>query len=101
VDVVMSQRAGWFLLVDDEHHYLDVNCTRSFVGFSILVQLTDEEETELHALGRTFVSYLAAKIAYWPDRYRPRDISSDPLANEAYEAAMRWLAQADNDPMAT
>jgi hypothetical protein len=52
-------------------------------------------------LGRTFVSYLAAKIAYWPDRYRPRDISSDPLANEAYEAAMRWLAQADNDPMAT
>jgi hypothetical protein len=29
----MSQRAGWFLLVDDEHHYLDVNCTRSFVGF--------------------------------------------------------------------
>jgi len=97
----MSQPAGWFLLVDDEHHYLDVNCTRSFVGFSILVQLTDEEETELHALGRTFVNYLAAKIAYWPDRFRPRDISGGSLANEAYEAAMRWLATPGNDPTAT
>jgi hypothetical protein len=101
VDVVMSQRAGWFLLVDNEHHYLDVNCSRSFVGFSILVQLTDEEETELHALGRTFVSYLAAKIAYWPDRYRSRDLSLGPAAHEAYEAAMRWLAQPENDPTAT
>jgi len=96
----MSEPAGWFLLVDDVHHYLDVNCTRSFVGFSILVQLTDEEETELHALGRTFVSYLAAKIAYWPDRYRPRNISG-PLTHEAHEAAMRWLAQSDEGPMAT
>jgi hypothetical protein len=89
----MSEPAGWFLVedVDDvedgKRHYLDVNCNRSAVGFSILVQLTDEEEAELHGLGRTFVSYLAAKIAYWPDRYQPRDITG-PIAKKVTEAEL-------------
>lgn len=85
----MSEPAGWFLVTDGERDYLDVNCTRSAVGFSILVQLTDDEQVELHALGRTFVSYLAAKIAYWPDRFQPRHVTG-PIADQVTGAAIRW-----------
>ena len=87
----MHEPAAWFLLRDGDRHYLDVNCSQSAVSFSILVQLTDDEETERRALGRTFVDYLAAKVAYWPDRFRSRDLSRS-LAAEVNAAVARWRA---------
>jgi len=63
---------------------------QSFVSFSVLLQLDDEEESEYIGLGRTFIDYLAAKVAYWPERYRSRNIKG-ALADEMHEAVMTWL----------
>lgn len=67
---------AWFFLRGGEDYYLDVNCEQGAVGFSLLIKLTDEEAEEYRALGRVFLDYLAAKVAYWPARYGDRDLSS-------------------------
>ncbi|WP_433303612.1 hypothetical protein ACQP2F_12490 [Actinoplanes sp. CA-030573] len=79
---------GWFLLGDGEQHYLDVNCHLPMVDVSILLRLEPDEEAELRALGRVFTEYLAAKVAYWPDRYRARD--RQDRAAEVTAAVARW-----------
>ncbi|MFF5289213.1 hypothetical protein [Paractinoplanes globisporus] len=84
---------GWFLLREGNHHYLAVNCHLPLVDISLLIRLEPDEETELHALGRTFADYLAAKVAYWPDRYRPRDLDRE-LGAEVDAAVARWRAGA-------
>jgi hypothetical protein len=89
VDVLEHQAGGWFLLVEDGRHYLDVNCSLPMVSVDIILRLDADEEAELHALGRTFVDYLAAKVAYWPDRYRARDLSREINADVG-AAVERW-----------
>lgn len=89
MEVDRHEPASWYLLKKENKHYIDVNCSQSFVSFSILMQLDDEEESELHALGDTFLHYLAAKVNYWSSRYWPRNING-ALADEANDAVMRW-----------
>ena len=54
----------WHLLVDGTAQCLDVNCEQSAASFSIMVRLTPEEYVEYHALGWTFLQYMAEKINY-------------------------------------
>jgi hypothetical protein len=90
--------AAWFLLRDGENpppdgdYYLDVNCNRGAVGFSVLVKLSEAEREEYRALGRVFVDYLAARISYWADHYRERNLSAS-LENEVTEAVRRFRNQ--------
>jgi hypothetical protein len=91
VEVLEHQAGAWFLLVEDGRHYLDVNCALPLVTVDIVLALDPGEEAELHALGRTFVEYLAAKVAYWPDRYRSRDLTSK-IDAEVSAAISRWRA---------
>lgn len=79
----------WFLLRDGESHYLDVRCDAGPVGFSRLVKLSEAEREEHRALGRVFISYLAAKISYWPQRYADRDLSGN-LSDEVSDAVARF-----------
>jgi hypothetical protein len=80
---------AWFSLRGGEDYYLDVNCDQGAVGFSRLIKLTDEEAEEYRALGRVFLDYLAARVAYWPARYRDRDLSSS-LQAEVTEAVANF-----------
>ncbi|HEX8245117.1 MAG TPA: hypothetical protein VF541_16520 [Longimicrobium sp.] len=87
--------AAWFLLRDSENpppdgdYYLDVNCDRGAVGFSVLVKLSEAEREEYRALGRVFIEYLAARISHWADHYRDRNLSAS-LGNEVTEAVRRF-----------
>ena len=67
----------WHLLVEGDAHYLWVNCEQSFVSFVIMVQLTPEEYVEYHALGWTFLQYMAEKINHWPKNYSSRRVSKE------------------------
>jgi hypothetical protein len=60
------------------------------VDTRIFLRFDAEEDAELHALGRTFLDYFAAKISYWSSRYRPRDLSGSAIDKEGYEAIMKW-----------
>ncbi len=90
--VVDHEPSFWFLLKEGSDYYLDVHCSRSLVGFSILVKLTPSEYREYHALGRVFLEYLAARIQYWSREYEKRDFSK-PLGKEVTQAVHRWREQ--------
>jgi len=92
VEVVGHRTGGWYLLRAEGRHYLDVNCHLPLVDISLLVRLDPDEETEMQALGRTFVDYLAAKISHWPDRYRSRTVEGEP-AERARAAIARFAGR--------
>jgi hypothetical protein len=52
-----------------------------------VIRLNAEEYAEYHALGWTFLQYLAEKINYWSSRYSARRVNA-VLQAEA-EAAIR------------
>ena len=54
-----------------------------------MVQLTPEEYWEYHALGWTFLQYMAEKIDHWPSIYSARQVS-----NELQAAAEAIIADA-------
>src|SRR5215813_4888849 len=80
---------SWYLLVDDNEHYLYVICEQSAASFPIMVQLTHDEYVEYHALGWTFLQYLAEKINHWASTYSARRVS-----NELQAAAEAVIADA-------
>jgi hypothetical protein len=51
-----------------------------------MVQLTPEEYVEYHALGWTFLQYMAEKINYWSPNYSARRVS--PELRAAAEAVI-------------
>jgi hypothetical protein len=67
----------WHLLVDGGAHYLYVNCEQSAASFPIMIQLTPEEYVEYHALGWTFLQYMAEKINHWASTYSARRVSNE------------------------
>lgn len=92
MEVILNEPGGWYLLKKESAYYIDVNCEASFASFTLMVQLTSDEYTEYHALGRTFLQYFAAKINYWSSRYRERNITG-PLQDEGLEAMLAWNAK--------
>ena len=92
VEVLNYVPGGWCLLRDGEHHYLSVSCHLPMVDVSMLLQLTPEEEVELHALGNVFTDYLASKVAYWTDRYWVRNLNGE-ISAEVTAAIVKWRAE--------
>lgn len=82
----LLEHQSWHLLVDGAAHYLYVYCEQSAASFVIMLQLTPEEYAEYHALGWTFLQYMAEKINYWSSRYATRRVSKELQA--AAEAAI-------------
>ena len=91
MEVLYYVKGGWCLLREGEHHYLDVNCHLPMVDVSILLRLEPDEEVELHALGNVFTDYLAAKVAYWTDRYWSRNLTGE-ISSRVTAAIVQWRA---------
>ena len=64
-------------MFEDGAHYLYVNCEQSAASFVIMVQLTPEECVEYHALGWTFLQYMAERINHSPSTYSARRVSKE------------------------
>ena len=99
--VIRTPRPGlleyrfWHLLVDDSAHYLYVLCEQSAASFPIMVRLTPDECVEYHALGWTFLQYMAEKINHWASTYSARRVSDELQA--ATEAVVADDATARRD----
>ena len=86
--VVDHQPADWFLLASNEDFFLDVNCNRSFFGFSAAIHLT-REEVELYARGgRHYIQELANQVSGKSDPSYPRNIREEEILKAIHEAIM-------------
>jgi hypothetical protein len=96
MDVVDHEPSWWFLLQDGEQLYLDVNCEHSFIGYSMLIALDEQETRTLQREGRGYVDRLAEDINYGApvlrdstSPYKARDLSRTH-GHLVSEAVRRW-----------
>ena len=76
----VSTRRYWHFLEDAGAYYMYVKCEQSIVSFPLMVKLTDDEYSEYHGLGWSFLNYFAEKINYWPSRFTDRNVSPEVRA---------------------
>jgi hypothetical protein len=88
--------AFWFLLTDDERWLFDVNCEHGAVGYSVLIELNEEERAQYATRGRSYLSALAEAINYSAPGvrdsdsiYKERDISMK-YATKVTKAIELW-----------
>lgn len=94
--VIDHEPTSWFLLQDGDQLYFDVHCSHSFVGYSVLVALDEDETSTLHQRGRRYLDQLAEDINFSApvaggDRspYKARDLSRTH-GQRVTEAVMSW-----------
>ncbi|HEY0683319.1 MAG TPA: hypothetical protein VGD45_13380 [Steroidobacter sp.] len=87
----------WFLLEESGRYYIDARVTRSAAEWSILVELTPQEYREYHAIGRLYLSYLAARIHNFADEYSARDLTK-ALGEKAMRAIQEWRTSGGGRP---
>lgn len=56
--------AFWFLLLDNGRWLFDVNCEHGAVGYSVLIELSEEESVQYATQGQSYLSALAEVINY-------------------------------------
>ena len=84
--IIDFESKSWFFLNNDKDYYIDVNCSYSFVGFNMLIQLNTSEFTEYQNCGRDYLNSLVKNIQqYALSNYNDRNTKGDieRLANEA------------------
>ena len=78
MEVIDFEDRAWFLLKDDDNYFLDVNCSNSAFGFSLLICLEGEELNYFQKYGHDYIEKLAKEIAYHSNsKYSNRDMSQD------------------------
>jgi hypothetical protein len=92
MEVILHLDRLCFLLRRGDDYYLDINCANSFVGYSLFLQLTDDECVEYRASGESFIRTVAEKINGHPEEFFGRDVRGS-LQDEAAEAIGRWLSK--------
>lgn len=90
---------SWFLLEDEGRLYLDTNCTHSFVGYSVLIELDGHEKQELRERGRDYLHRLSQDIndsapilQASRSPYKSRDLTQ-ARGREVTEAVTAWKAR--------
>lgn len=91
--VVEYHRAFYFLLEMDSEYYIDVNCSRGPVGFSVTVQLNGSEKMHYKNQGSDFSYNLAEVIMQKSDPMHPRNIQDKELLSLVHESIMQWRKQ--------
>lgn len=81
--IIDFESKSWFFLSHEEDYYIDVNCNYSFLGFTMLIQLSKIEINEYENQGK---DYLAMNIQqYALSHYKDRNVKGDTerMVNEA------------------
>jgi hypothetical protein len=91
MEVIDHEPLLWFLLRDGEEYFLDVNATASFVGYNLLVRLTDEERAAYAASGHDYLTRLADSLNYHTEYNKTRNVHRE-YGDQAHTAIMAWKA---------
>ncbi|MEA5125376.1 hypothetical protein [Xanthomonas floridensis] len=89
--VVDHAPADWFLLRDEDRYLLDINCSISAAGFSILLLLSATEHAAVLADRHGACAQLAAQFRARPHDYAARD-GSEVHGTHVLAAVQTWRA---------
>ncbi|WP_179464973.1 hypothetical protein [Xanthomonas arboricola] len=89
--VIDHAPADWFLLRADNRYWLDINCTISATGFSLLLALNATEQADVLADGHAACARLAAQVQWRPHDFAARDVSASHGA-QVIAAVRAWRA---------
>ena len=91
--VVDHEPHSWFLFREGSALLLDVNCNHGPVGYSVLIRLSAEEESEYSLRGHAFLDWLAQQVqdSGPGSGYQLRDLSVS-YARESLAAVNEWRA---------
>jgi len=94
--VIDSENWAWFLFEHDGGLYLDANCNMSAFGYTYMIQLNEQEQTQYKSSGREYLNKLAHDIHYsvpiakdTTSIHKGRDVSKE-LSELATEAIKSW-----------
>ena len=90
MQVIDHQPAAWFFLQDGSDYFLDVCCGRSAVGFSVTIQLSEEERALYASLGHAYIEKLADQIFNKSNPLDPRHIRDSAIQERLHSAIMEW-----------
>jgi hypothetical protein len=91
MNVVDSQPQGYFLLEESGEYYIDVNCEKGFMSFSVLVMLNPSEKMNYLKQGSQYLIGLAKVISETADLNHPRNIKDKSILDESHESVMEWV----------
>jgi len=96
VHVIDHEPHAWFLFKEGDALLLDVNCNHGAAGYSIIIQLNVDEESEYSRKGHAYVDWLAQAVQdSGPGHgYQLRDVSAT-YAKESTAAVSEWRAARD------
>lgn len=89
MQVIDHEPQTWFLLQDADGYLLDVDCSRSTTGFSVLLRLNAEETAAIDADRRAASSAMAERVRDRPNDYFPR-AADQALEAAALAAVLAW-----------
>ncbi|MDL5364629.1 hypothetical protein QSH18_03325 [Xanthomonas sp. NCPPB 2654] len=84
----------WYLLQSAEEYFLDVNCSASWLGYSLLIRLDAAERADVLAGGRAACDRLAGRLRDTASPRHPRDVSRD-YGDAVSDAIARWRKDAE------
>lgn len=64
MNVIDQEPASWFLLQHGDAMLLDVNCSHSFVSYTVLIALNAQESTLYQQKGHAYLDELAYAVHY-------------------------------------
>jgi hypothetical protein len=96
VYVIDHEPHSWFLFKEADTLLLDVNCNHGAAGYSVMLRLDAEEESEYSLEGHAFINRLARAVQdAGPGRgHQSRDLSAT-YAKESSAAVSEWRAERD------
>lgn len=90
MEVIEFEPKFWYFLKNENDHYIDVNCSYSFVGFGRLIKLSESEIIEYKKEGKKYLNELADEIQYHAlSKYNERNITGG-IEKETYKAIMKF-----------
>ncbi|MCB1624854.1 MAG: hypothetical protein KDI32_09725 [Pseudomonadales bacterium] len=60
--VIDHEPHSWFLFEHEEKLFLDANCSHSFLGYSFMIELHEDECSKYRQYGRGYLTELAQSI---------------------------------------
>jgi hypothetical protein len=88
--IVEFDRSAWFFLTDGNDFFMDVNCNYSFLGFTKVIQLNQDEVAAYKNEGKTYLIKLANEIQYLAlSTYKERNVNRE-MEEQVSEAIIRF-----------
>jgi hypothetical protein len=100
--VVDHEPYAWFLLQEGDTLYLDAHCSHSFVDYSVLVALDDQERARFDTEGRDYLDRLSHDIHYSApivresnSPWKTRNLTAS-LGDQVNQAVARWREERES-----